>query len=47
VAGLQGKWALINTYVPADDATIPLGGSAWYLAKGAEFTLTIARPYTL
>ncbi len=48
VSGLDKKWALSGKFVPADDAHIPVGGSAWYIRKGnTDFTLTISKPYDL
>ena len=47
VSGLDGKWAAAGKYVVAD-AAIPAGKGAWFVRKGnTDFTITIARPYTI
>lgn len=46
VEGLEGKWSVDGQYEVATEATIPSGGSAWYIARGGEaFDLEIARPF--
>ena len=47
VSGLEGKWAAAGNFVPAT-ASIPAGKGAWFYRKGdTDFTITIARPYTI
>ena len=47
VAGLDGKWSLMGKAAVAD-AAIPAGKGAWFVRKGdTDFTITIARPYTI
>jgi hypothetical protein len=43
---VSNKWVEIGATV-ATGAAVPAGASAWYINRGAEFTWTHTRPYTL
>jgi hypothetical protein len=44
--GADDKWRDFVTFQVADNAVIPVGGGAWYEAKGT-FTNLLNRPYTI
>ena len=47
VDGLEGKWAVAGSTTKAT-ASIPAGKGAWFIRKGStDFSITIARPYSL